>query len=58
MKSRRKAREYHEGPEAADRFQRGLSNVLSVTKEELTKREANYDETRRNKARRGPKPTK
>jgi hypothetical protein len=58
MKTRRKAAQYDEGPEAAERFKRGLSDVLSVTKEELARREADYNESRRDKPRRGPKPTK
>ena len=37
----------HEGPEAAQRFERTMSSVLTVSKTELTKREAAYKKTRR-----------
>jgi hypothetical protein len=41
--------EHHEGPEAAQRFERTLERVLTVSKAELTKREAAYKKTRRAK---------
>jgi hypothetical protein len=55
MKTRGKTAVYHEGPEASSRFQRGLARVLSVSKEELERRELEYQESRKHKARRGPK---
>lgn len=39
--------EYREGSEAAQRFERAINRVLSVPKDELTKREAAYKEKRR-----------
>lgn len=56
MKSRPKVAQYVEGPEAAERFQRGLADVLQISKEELLRREAEHEERARHKARRGPKP--
>lgn len=38
--------EHHEGPEAAQRFAQTVRRVLSVSKEELAKREAAYQKTR------------
>jgi hypothetical protein len=54
MKSRRKITHYYEGDEAADRFNRGLSHLLSVSKDELERREG-ADRARRGKIKRGPK---
>jgi hypothetical protein len=54
---RKKARVLEEGQEAAERFAHTVRRVLSVSKEELAKREANYQEASRSKIRRGPKPT-
>jgi hypothetical protein len=47
-----------EGPEAAWRFEHAMGRILSVSKEELGRREAEYQEASRSKVRRGPKPTK
>jgi hypothetical protein len=58
MASTRKRAVIHEGPEAAWRFEHSLSRILSVPREELDKREAKYQESRKNKPRPGPKPTK
>lgn len=44
--------EYHEGPVAATRFERVVNRVLKVSKEELSKREAAYQKSRRNRNRR------
>jgi hypothetical protein len=41
--------EHQEGPEAAQRFEGTLRRVLTVSKEELTKREAAYKKSRRAK---------
>lgn len=41
--------EYHEGPEAARLFELALNRVLSVSKEELNKREAAYKKARKAK---------
>ncbi len=43
---------HHEGPEAAKRFERTMSRVLTVSKGELDKREAAYKKSRRAKKRR------
>lgn len=40
---------HHEGPEAARRFEHTISHVLTVSKDELTKREAAYKKSRRAK---------
>jgi hypothetical protein len=58
MAHRPKSVEYHEGSEAAWRAERALGTVLSVSKEELARREAAYEESQKGKPRRGPKPTK
>jgi hypothetical protein len=39
--------EYDEGPDAAQKFQRTLDRVLKVSKDELTRREAEYQKQRR-----------
>ena len=49
--------EYHEGPDAARRFERTLSRLISVSKDELGKREASERKSRLRKRNR-PKPTK
>lgn len=56
MASRPKRVEYHEGSEATWRAEHALSTILSVSKEELARREAAYEKSRKNKPRRGPKP--
>lgn len=55
MASRPKPAEYHEGPEASWRFDHTMGQILSVTKEELDRREAAYQESRKGKDRPGPK---
>jgi hypothetical protein len=50
--------EYREGPRAAERFNRTLREVLGVSKEELAKREAEYQESRKHRVRPGPKSSK
>jgi hypothetical protein len=40
-------KDYHEGPEAAGRFERTMGRVLTVSKAELDKREAAYQKSRR-----------
>lgn len=47
--------EYHEGPEAAHRFEGTMKRVLTVSKEELDKREAAYKKARRGKKTRDTK---
>jgi hypothetical protein len=56
MKSRRRPTEYIEGPEAAERFDRALVHVLTVSKSEMNKREAAYQQARSTKDRPGPRP--
>ena len=57
MKSRMRVPEYHEGPEAARRFTKGMERVLRVSKDELTKRAAAYQKSRRTKGTRAPRRT-
>jgi hypothetical protein len=40
-------KDFHEGPDAARRFENTLSRVLHVPKDELAKREAAYQKKRR-----------
>jgi hypothetical protein len=56
MASRRKPRQYEEGAEAARQFNGAVRQILSVSREELAKREAEYQESIKDKPRRGPKP--
>lgn len=58
MASRAKPTVVEEGPEAARRFERTMDRLFSVSKEDLAKREAEYQEAQRGKPRRGPKPAK
>lgn len=58
MSERKKPTEYHEGPEAAQRFERGVTRILSVSKEELERREYDYHKSREHLPRRGPKKRK
>jgi len=58
MSQRRPPRQYIEGPQAARRFDRAMGQILSVPKDELAKREAEYQESRQDKDRPGPRPTK
>jgi hypothetical protein len=39
-------KEYREGPEAAERFDGAMNRLLKISKEELTKREATYQQSR------------
>ena len=55
--SKPKRVEIEEGPDASKRFESTMGRLLRVSKEELAKREAAYQETNRTKPRRGPKPT-
>lgn len=54
--SRKRAAVIDEGADAARRFEDTMNRVLRVSKEELARREANYQEASRTKPRRGPKP--
>lgn len=38
--------EYQEGPDAAKQFEHTINRVLKVSKEELTRREAEHQKTR------------
>jgi hypothetical protein len=53
--SRRRDPKFHEGPPAADRFDSAMSRILSVPKAELAKREADYQKSRADKDRPGPR---
>ena len=57
MESRKRTAIIQEGPDAARRFEDAVTRVLRVSKEELDRREADYQESSRAKPRRGPKPT-
>ena len=52
----KKVAEYREGRDAADHFSGAIKRVSTVTKEELARREANYQESRADKDRPGPHP--
>jgi hypothetical protein len=58
MTSRRKRVEYHDGAEAARRFEHTMDRLLRVSKEELAKREAQYQESIKDRPRRGRKSAK
>ena len=45
-----------EGPEAATRFTSGMKRILSVSKEEMQRREAAYQAANALRPKRGPKP--
>lgn len=47
--------QYEEGPKAAQRFQETVRRVLSVSKDELNKKEAAYQKSRATKDRPGPR---
>lgn len=49
-------RDTREGPEAARRFESTLKRIVSVPKDELVKREAAYQKSRRAKKTRRSKP--
>jgi hypothetical protein len=55
MASENGRKEYREGQEAADEFKRTMDRVLTVSKEELAKREAAYKKARRAKRTRAAK---
>lgn len=55
MASRSKRTMIQEGPDAARRFEDTMGRVLQVSKEELARREAEYQESRKNKPRHEPK---
>lgn len=47
---------YHEGPDAAQRFDTTMQRLMTVSKDELAKREATYQKSRpAKKAQRAPK---
>ena len=56
MKSRVRQAEYHEGPTAARRSETTLTRILTLSKEELAKREAAYQKARRAKKARKSRP--
>lgn len=56
MPRKRPAPQIGEGPEAAWRADHAMTRVLRVSKDELQRREAAYQEQRKNKPRPGPKP--
>jgi len=56
MKSRKRGIVTGEGTAAARRFDATMDQLLRVSKAELEKREAAYQEARKDKPRRGPKP--
>lgn len=47
--------EFHEGPDAAKRFESVMSRLVSVSKDELIKREAAWKKARQRKAARRKK---
>ena len=57
MASRPKRTVVEEGPEAAKRFEDTMDRLIRVSKEELARREAEYQNANRTKPRRGPKAT-
>jgi hypothetical protein len=56
MAPRKRRAEITEGSDAAWRFEHAMGQILRVSKEELERREAAYQESRKAKPRRGPKP--
>jgi hypothetical protein len=50
--------QYHEGIEAARQFDDSLGRIVKVSKDELAKREAAYQQSRANRDRPGPRPRK
>ena len=52
MASERNRAKYQEGPEAARRAEQAVTRLLTVSKEELARREAAYQKSRRAKRRR------
>jgi hypothetical protein len=51
-----RARASVEGPEAVERFEKLLGRVITVSKEELNRREAEYQKNRPEQKRRVPSP--
>jgi len=52
-----KQAEYHEGSEAAHRFRQAMKHILSVPREEILRRESEYQkQAAQNPRKRGPKP--
>lgn len=51
----KKTATFQEGDEAATNFERSLQQILTVTKEEIARREAAYQQERSTKDRPGPK---
>ena len=50
-------KEYYEGPEALRRFNAAMGKILSVSKEEIVRRESEYKkQSALNPNKRGPKP--
>ena len=47
MTGKARASEYHEGPDSARRFEQTMTRILSVSKDELNKREAEYQKSRK-----------
>ena len=56
--NRKRVATFHEGPEAGWRFEHAMSRITKVTRDQMEKRETEYQESRRNKLRPGPKPAK
>lgn len=56
MARRERQAEYREGSPAADRFERTVNRLLNISKDELTRREATYKNSRAHKDRPGPRP--
>lgn len=54
MKSR-VAHEYHEGPDATNRFTASVKTILSVPRSEMKRREKEYQKQQALKPKRGPK---
>lgn len=57
MAARKRTAVIQEGPEAARSFEDTMDRVLRVSKDELARREAEYQEARRTKKLRTPRPT-
>jgi hypothetical protein len=56
MPSPKREPEYHEGPDAARSAETVLRRILTVPKEELTRREAQYQKSRKAKSAPSRKP--
>jgi hypothetical protein len=53
---RRKPRVYENGPVAAQRFDKAMGRILAISKPELDRREAEYQESIKDRPKRGRKP--